>query len=85
MHDAIILYRPSCPYCQIALKTLKTILPQKDIQVIDVTTKSNEFVHFMNTQTHSSKKTFSVPQIFLQGEYIGGNDELQKRIRSQSI
>ncbi|WUR03957.1 glutaredoxin [Vairimorpha necatrix] len=75
--DITIIYRAQCPHSQAALKTLRGL----KYGVKEIEEKSNpELVNYVRKYIHP---TF--PMIFVHGEFIGGNDEFQKKLKSGEI
>lgn len=67
-----------CPYCVVAKRLLeKEGIPYEEIDISDTPEVRDELV----------KKTgeYTVPQIFVDGKYIGQDDELRELIRSGSL
>ena len=60
----------ACPYCTRALNLLKT--KQADVEQIDVTLSSA----LRDTMRRRANGRASVPQIFINGDHIGGCDDL---------
>lgn len=50
------------------------------IQAIDVTDKKSQFNEFMNRQERSQGKRYTVPQIYIDGKYVGGCSDLEKMV-----
>lgn len=69
MADVVIYTTPICPYCVRA----KSLLKQKGIEwkEIDVSRDDNERMALM-----ARTKQRTVPQIFINGQHIGGSDDL---------
>lgn len=62
---------PKCPSCDDA----KELLKQKDIQYTFVQADKRLFGKLMGVT-----KTQTVPQIFMDGEFVGGYEDLQHKI-----
>lgn len=60
---------PKCPSCEQA----KELLREKDIQYMFIQADKKLFGKVM-----AVTKSTSVPQIFMNGEYVGGYDELEE-------
>lgn len=60
---------PKCPSCEQA----KELLREKDIQYMFIQADKKLFGKVM-----ADTKSTSVPQIFMNGEYVGGYDELEE-------
>lgn len=67
--DRSIVYgKPGCPFCQLAKEELKLRgIPYDYIDLNDISKTAAEV---------TGRKVRTVPQIYLQGEYIGGYDDL---------
>lgn len=75
-----IYYKPTCPYCQRALELLES---KKDLELtkIDISgdeAKCEEMIAQAGGRT-------TVPQIFLNGEHIGGCDDLFFKYNSGNL
>lgn len=64
--------KPNCPYCVRA----KALLEQKGIRYVELSAveKREELIERVTTDTGNAPRT--VPQIYLNGKYIGGYDQL---------
>jgi len=62
---------PQCPSCDLA----KNLLKEKNIQYMFIQADKKLFGKVMNIT-----KSTSVPQIFMNGKYIGGFEELQDHL-----
>lgn len=62
---------PKCPSCDSA----KELLKDRDIQYVFVQADKRLFGKVMN-----ETKSQTVPQIFMDGEYIGGFEDLQDKL-----
>ncbi|MDO8267582.1 MAG: glutaredoxin 3 [Moraxellaceae bacterium] len=69
MTDVVIYTTPICPYCVRA----KSLLKQKGVAwtEIDVSRDDNERMALM-----ARTKQRTVPQIFINGQHVGGSDDL---------
>ncbi|CZF86287.1 glutaredoxin 3 [Grimontia marina] len=64
-----------CPHCRAAKQTLGRMgIAYREIEVSDDAALFNEM------KTRSQRRT--VPQVFVGGVHIGGNDDLQRAIRN---
>lgn len=64
-----------CPFCKQTKATLRTLgLPFKEIDITDNAALANEM------QNRSHRRT--VPQVFINDEHIGGNDDFHIALRS---
>lgn len=74
---AIVWSKPNCPYCVMAKKLLETKKYQVEERVIGFGWNTEQlFEAVPNVKT--------VPQIFLDEEYIGGYDNLVKHFEGKS-
>jgi glutaredoxin 3 len=68
----VILYKSNpCGYCSAAIRFLKEVKEQKDIEIIDLTGKFEE-------RRDLAKKTGQrkIPQIYINDVYVGGYDDM---------
>lgn len=73
---AVVWSKPNCPYCVMAKKLLETKNYQVDERVIGFGWNTEQlFEAVPNART--------VPQIFLDAEYIGGYDNLVKHFEAK--
>lgn len=68
---AVIYTKPTCPFCVQAKATLK----ERGIEFEDHDVESNPELRAEISDSVGGYRT--VPMIFLDGEFIGGNSELQ--------
>jgi len=70
MAEVVIYVTPTCPFCKLA----KDLLKKRDVKYveIDVLASLNQRQAMAERAGGSSK----VPQIFIDGEHVGGCDEL---------
>jgi glutaredoxin 3 len=67
----IVVYSgPNCPYCERA----KALLKKKGVVFEDINVRTNPGKLEEMMQKSGGKKT--IPQIFINDQYIGGSDEL---------
>jgi len=70
---------PGCPYCVQAKKTLKDLgVEFKEIDFSKVT----NFSQAKEEMVRRTGGSTSVPQIFVDGKYLGGNSQLQEAVKS---
>lgn len=75
MSTAEIYTKPTCPYCVRA----KAILNQRNIKYTEYTVGQDGITKETIEQKIGPNATIrTVPQIFLDGKYIGGCDDLKK-------
>lgn len=68
----IILYKAiPCGYCSAAIRFLKEVKEQKDIEIIDLTGK---FKARKDLALKTGKRT--IPQIYINDVYVGGYDDM---------
>lgn len=77
--NVIIYYRPTCPYCRKALELLES-KPTLNITKLNI----NEHPELREEMINKSGRT-TVPQIFIDGEHIGGCDDLMFKYNSGSL
>ena len=70
---------PGCPYCVQAKKTLKDL--GVDFKEIDFSKVTN-FSQAKEEMVRRTGGSTSVPQIFVDGVYLGGNSQLQEAVKS---
>lgn len=81
MSDFTVYTKQNCPFCDRAKNLIK--LHGYDIQEIEVPTQaSRDDVQAAVTESGSSHVVRTVPQIFFNGEYIGGYEQLVKYFAS---
>lgn len=81
MYDVLFFYQPSCPYSMEAFGVLEKKYTKAKIQAIDVTDKKSQFNEFMNRQERSQGKRYTVPQIYIDGKYVGGCSDLKSLLK----
>lgn len=85
----IIFYRPSCPYCQRALDKLrstKSSYKGYDLNRIEEKYKVSlsQILNFFiekKDEIEFDPNHSTIPLIFFNSKFIGGNEELQKRLK----
>jgi len=72
MSAVVVYFRPTCPYCQKALKLLdrKGISPEL-INITEYPERRDEMIEKANGRT-------TVPQIFINDHHVGGCDDLHE-------
>jgi glutaredoxin 3 len=73
MNTIKVYTKDYCPYCDKAKNTLKA--EGLSFEEIDITNKPDLYVELKNKTGH-----MTVPQIFVGDEFIGGSDDLEKKI-----
>lgn len=81
MNQATVYSKNDCPYCVKA----KQILSEKGVEVTEIKIPSDmtrdKFAEFI--EPHLNDKDLTVPQIFVDGEYVGGCDDLEAKLASE--
>jgi len=67
-----------CPYCKMAKVTLQDLGLR--FEELDITNNAR-----YELEMHQRSKRHTVPQIFVDGHHIGGNDDLQKALRNGEL
>jgi len=75
MSDVVVWSKDACFYCQMA----KNLLELKEIEFEERNTTLSEETRSEFFETMPDAKT--LPQIFIDGEHIGGFTELQKYLK----
>lgn len=74
----VVFMKPTCPY---SINTMKTIINLNENYVFyDINDDSCKYVKKI-LQKYLNKSSFTVPQVFYNGKYIGGNDDLQRYLQ----
>lgn len=76
MSRAVVYTRTSCPYCVKA----KEILTQQGISFVEHVIGSPEFADKAALQAKLGQPVNTVPQIVLDGVYVGGCTDLAKKL-----
>lgn len=74
MH-AVIYGRPGCPYCLRAQATAKSLQQQLDGFSFEYINIWQEGISKEDLSVKAGKQVRTVPQIFIDGEHIGGSDD----------
>jgi glutaredoxin len=78
---ALIYYRAACPHCQAAMATLRWLCgtDPTHLTALDIseTPALQPEAEALQQKNNPGPVRFTVPQIVLNGRYIGGNDALQ--------
>lgn len=77
MYNAVIYTKDNCPYCVRAKKILAEL--GATIEEISAVEHRDALIESVTEITGHAPKT--VPQIFLNGDYIGGHDDLVKYVK----
>lgn len=70
MADVVIYTKPGCPYCYAAL----ALLMKKGAQYTEIVASNDPEKKAEMIQRSNGRATF--PQIFINGEHIGGSDDM---------
>ena len=74
MH-AVIYGRPGCPYCIRAQMTAKSLQKQRDDFSFEYVNMWLEGISKEQLSEKAGKRVTTVPQVFIDGEHIGGSDD----------
>ena len=74
MH-AVIYGRPGCPFCLRAQATAQTLEKQLDNFSYEYINMWLEGVSKEDLSVKAGKQVTTVPQVFINGEHIGGSDD----------
>lgn len=79
----VIFAKSNCPHSSASKQLLKEQFPPKDILIfdLDLLEGGQTIQDYIGVRT--GKKT--VPQTFINGHYIGGNDDLQEAYRNGTL
>lgn len=72
MSEAIIYTTPVCPFCVRA----KALLKLKNVSVTEINAQEHKEAMIQKVLSATGTEPKTVPQIFLDGAYIGGFDKL---------
>lgn len=79
MADVIIYSTPICPYCARA----KSLLDRKGVSYTDIDVYGDRALRAQMVEKAGGRT--SVPQIFIDGQHIGGSDELHALERAGKL
>ncbi|MBR1375348.1 MAG: glutaredoxin 3 [Cardiobacteriaceae bacterium] len=73
MKSIVIYLKPTCPYCQRALKLLNEKVNKElyEIKIIDISNKPE-----LRAEMIEKSGRTTVPEIFIKEQFIGGCDDL---------
>lgn len=74
---AEIYSKPNCPYCDKA----KFLLMKNDIDYNEISAVDNRDALIKRVTDVTGSAPKSVPQIFIDGEYVGGYDQLAVKLK----
>lgn len=73
----VVFMKPQCPHSQKAMKTIMNI--NAEYRFYDITQDNCQGI-VLALKKYLKTNKFTVPQIFFNGKYIGGNSDLQQRL-----
>lgn len=78
--NSIVYVKPNCPFCDRA----KMLLKNKGVEITEVSAVENreQLIEAVTKETGAAPRT--VPQIWLDGTYIGGFTELDAHFKKQA-
>ena len=79
MADVVIYTKPGCPYCYAALG----LLARKGVEFTEIVASNDPEKKAEMIQRSNGRATF--PQIFINGEHIGGSDEMHALDRAGKL
>ena len=78
MANVIVYTKDNCPYCRMAKELLSSRhIPFEEIRIDLDDSKRDEMIRLSNKRT--------VPQIFINGQSIGGYDDLATLVKSGNL
>jgi glutaredoxin 3 len=80
----LVISKSTCPHCREAKKVFKTYKIKKDqIQFLEINNRDdmNQIQNYMQSLTGAR----SVPRVFIDGEFIGGNDDTKTMHRNGKL
>ncbi|KAI6119760.1 thioredoxin-like protein [Pisolithus croceorrhizus] len=79
----VVISKSYCPYSSASKQLLKELFPPEDILIfdLDLLEGGQAIQDYIGVKT--GKKT--VPQTFINGHYIGGNDDLQEAYKNGTL
>lgn len=78
--EAIVYSKNPCPYCDRA----KMLLKHKGINITEINAVENMDDMIQKVTEATGDRPQTVPQIFLDGQYIGGFTQLVEHFKSQA-
>lgn len=79
MADVVIYTKPGCPYCYAALG----LLARKGVDFTEIVASNDPEKKAEMIQRSGGRATF--PQIFINGEHIGGSDDMHALDRAGKL
>ncbi|MBX3476794.1 MAG: glutaredoxin 3 [Brevundimonas sp.] len=79
MADVVIYTKPGCPYCYAALG----LLARKGVDFTEIVASTDPEKKAEMVQRSGGRATF--PQIFINGEHIGGSDDMHALDRAGKL
>lgn len=77
--DVVIYTKPGCPYCYAAL----SLLAKKGVDFTEIVASNDPEKKAEMIQRSGGRATF--PQIFINGEHIGGSDDMHALDRAGKL
>jgi glutaredoxin 3 len=80
-NDVIIFSKTYCPYCTAAKNTLNSKIhsSQVNVKIVELDNPEGEALHTALKEISGQR---TVPNIYVKGKHIGGNDDLNRKILS---
>ncbi|KAI6138505.1 thioredoxin-like protein [Pisolithus tinctorius] len=79
----VIFAKSYCPYCRASKQLLKELFPPDDVLIFDLDLMEGGQAIQDYIAVKTGKKT--VPQTFINGHHIGGNDDLQEAYKNGTL
>ena len=79
MADVVLYTKPGCPYCMAAMG----LLTRKGVDFTEIVASNDPEKKAEMIQRSNGRATF--PQIFINGEHVGGSDELHALERAGKL
>ena len=80
-NKVMVFAKEHCPYCQMTKQTLDA--GQVDFSYIDLDLIANGQALHEDLKAHSGQRT--VPNIYIDGQHVGGNSDLQQGLEKGDI
>ncbi|KAJ7576146.1 glutaredoxin [Mycena floridula] len=82
-HQIAVFSQPWCPYCKRAKKLLAEEFPDADVLITELDEREDggDIKAYLIQKTGQS----SVPNIFINQQHIGGNDDLQAAFKDGTL
>ena len=82
-HDAVIFSKTYCPYCTRTKDLFRDVGAGKDVAVFELDNMENGDA--IQGALLAMTKQRTVPNVFVKGQHIGGNDDSQKAAREGKL